>query len=192
MSDTAALIVDHEGLTGSLQRARIRRPDMLRLIRYLEGFRPGRTLLWAKWIVPARLEGDLTWRYYDFLRANGIRLEVVEPKPITRLENRREPNACDFAVIEAIYLAAQKVDTVILAASDGHFARAIAAAHHQAGCRVEIVCDRQGLSSLIVADHFHFLEDIAQNYGLDRRDEPAYGLVTPPRLHVVSSSRQAE
>ena len=166
MAELSVLVVDEEGFEGSLRRCSPgTRIDVMKFVSYLENFRPRRTMLWIKWIILDRSHEtndgtDPRQPYVTWLRARGIRVEAVKPKPINRFPNRKEPNACDFAVIEAIRLGAKKASTVIVAGNDGHFAPAIDQAHHEFGCRTEVVCDHQGLSSEIAADYFHFLEDI--------------------------------
>lgn len=172
MAERAVFLADHEGVSCMCRRSCPAdwRLDALKLMSYAESARPGRTLIWSTWIVPERPADDPCWSYYRFLEANGVRLEIVEPKPICRVTDKQEPNMCDFALVEAIHLAAAAADTLIIAAGDGHFRWAIRTAQQRFGRRVEVISDRKGLSSTISADHFHILEELIQTHDIQRRE----------------------
>ena len=133
-----------------------------------------RQILWAKVIVAANDDDEgaaaRTDNFVTFLRRHNFRVEVVHKKPINRLLQRAEPNSADFAVVEAIALAARKASTIVLCAGDGHFRHAVHRAHYEAGCRVEIMGDRRSLSSDLEADHVHYLDDLAEQYDLRFKD----------------------
>lgn len=167
MSETAAWIVDSEGFLGSCSRVCGSgfRPDVVKVLRRIQEFRPERSNLWVKWIAPVRppetaASAERSNPFFRCLRSSGIRLDLVEGKPVSRITGQLEANACDFSVIKAIRIAQKKADTIVLAANDGHFAHALDEAHFEYGCRIEVVCDRRGLSRLIKADQFHYLDDI--------------------------------